>query len=54
MNKKIYKAPQVRKVKLEIKNAILAVCHTSSSTMWPGDDGTPCNLAPACFSGPGT
>lgn len=29
MNKKSYEAPIVRKVNLEIKNALLSVCHSS-------------------------
>jgi len=29
MNKKSYEAPIVRKVHLEIKNALLSVCHSS-------------------------
>ncbi len=54
MDKKVYKAPQVKKVKLVIKNAILAVCHTSP-TYTPGDPSTtPCNITPGCFSGPGS
>lgn len=31
MNKKPYEAPKVKKVKLEVKNAILATCHSSPS-----------------------
>ena len=29
MNKKPYKAPVVKKVHLEIKNAVLSICHSS-------------------------
>lgn len=57
MNKRQYEAPKVVKVNLLVKTAILAVCHTSPSTTpripeAPG--GTPCNVTPGCFSGPGT
>ena len=31
MKKKLYEAPQVKKVSLEIKNAILATCYTSTA-----------------------
>ena len=57
MSKKEYRAPEVRKVKLQVKNAILAVCHTSPEQAprggMPGAYTTPCNLTPGCFSGPG-
>ncbi len=29
MNKKPYEAPIVKKVRLEVRNAVLAVCHSS-------------------------
>ncbi|HOE69587.1 MAG TPA: hypothetical protein PLE10_03725 [Brevefilum sp.] len=44
MNKKTYAAPQVKKVKLEIKNAILAVCNQSPSVMDPKDGPVPCSI----------
>ncbi len=44
-DKKPYEAPAVKKVKLEIKNAILSVCH-SSANMDPAVGGVgPCTLA---------
>ena len=57
MSKIEYRAPEVRKVKLQVKNAILAVCHTSP-TQTPRGPGslpgaTPCNITPGCFTGPG-
>lgn len=30
MNKKLYEKPIIKKVKLDIKNAVLAVCHSST------------------------
>lgn len=30
MNKKLYEAPQVKKVSLDIKNAVLAACFSST------------------------
>lgn len=52
MKKKAYSAPQVVKVNLAVKNAILAVCHTSP-TATPRVGGSTCNITPGCFSGPG-
>ena len=52
MNKRIYQAPKVKMVKLEIKNAILAVCH-SSPNLIPMIPGSGCDLTPGCYSGPG-
>lgn len=31
MEKKPYEAPMVKKVRLEVKESVLAVCHTSQS-----------------------
>lgn len=56
MSKRQYEAPEVIKVNLLVKSAILAVCHTSPSTIprIPASPvGTPCNVTPGCFSGPG-
>ena len=51
MDKKIYVAPMVSKVSLEVKNAVLGFCH-SSPNLFPSDElgvcgsqgnpGTPC------------
>ena len=50
MNKKPYEAPTVKKVRLEIKSAILAVCNTSSNVT-PYDEGfgTPCSISSGCY-----
>jgi len=52
MEKKQYTAPVVRKVRLEIKNAVLATCNSSPLYMSPKDPvtGEPCNLNPGCFN----
>ena len=42
MDKKIYIAPMVSKVSLEVKNAVLGFCH-SSSNMFPNNEVGPCN-----------
>ena len=47
MNKKPYKAPVVKKVKLEIKDAILAVCHSSTITTPKGS--STCEITPRCY-----
>ncbi len=50
MSKKIYEAPIVTKVKLEVKNAVLSVCHTTFDNT-PRVEGIPagqCSLDPAC------
>lgn len=50
MDKRTYSAPQIREVKLEIKNSILAVCHQSTVTMDPKiADGVPCSLEVGCY-----
>lgn len=52
MSKKIYEAPIVRKVKLEVKNAVLSVCHTTydNTPRIPGGLPGSCKLDPACMS----
>lgn len=50
MNKKIYEPPVIKKVKLEVKNAVLSVCHSSMV----GDDRDAiggCRVTAACVSG---
>ncbi len=42
MNKKPYAAPQLKQVRLEIKNAILAYCHQSPTIMDAKIEGIPC------------
>lgn len=37
MEKKPYEAPVVKKVSLEIKNAVLALCYSSSAVSVPFD-----------------
>lgn len=49
MNKKPYQAPQVKKVKLQVKNAILAVCHSSPLTSDPRSGEVPCAIITACY-----
>jgi hypothetical protein len=46
MNKKPYEAPTVKKVRLEVKNAVLGICNTSSAP----DAITPpgCKITIAC------
>jgi hypothetical protein len=50
MNKKPYEPPVVKKVKLEIKNAILAACNTSSIIDPTGTLG--CHVTPRCYVAP--
>ncbi len=50
MNKKPYQAPEVKKVKLEVKESVLAFCHTSPE-MTPGDSGPNC-ISSGCFTKP--
>lgn len=50
MNKKPYKAPVVKKVRLEMSTAVLAVCHSSTV----GDSRTAptgCRISEECFFG---
>ena len=51
MDKKLYVAPEVKKVRLEIKNAVLAVCNSSPTYMSPKDiyNNRPCTAVPGCF-----
>lgn len=50
MNKKTYVAPVVKRVELEVKSAILAVCHTSAVTMDPQLGPTPCSISLSCYN----
>ncbi len=50
MNKKTYQAPAVKKVRLMVKNAILAVCHTSPVNDPKGTSS--CKLTPRCWRAP--
>ena len=50
MSKKPYAAPQLKQVRLEIKNAILAVCHQSPTVMDPQIGPTPCSPATGCYN----
>jgi len=47
MNKKKYEAPVVKRVKLEVKNSILSVCH-SSLIIDPEGLGDGCRLNGLC------
>ena len=51
MDKKAYVAPVVKKVRLEIKNAVLAVCNQSPTYMAPKDiyNNIPCQGVPGCY-----
>jgi len=49
MEKKYYTAPKVIRVKLVVKNAILAVCHSSTSTAPSEEPYFSCTLA-ACLT----
>lgn len=53
MKKKDYESPKITRVKLEVKNAILAVCH-SSPNMAPGppDEEDPCWVTIGCYNPP--
>lgn len=51
MNKKPYEAPIVTKVKLEVKNAVLSICHTSyDNTPRIGGVTAQCNLPGGCMN----
>lgn len=53
MIKKPYETPQITKVKLVIKNSILAVCHSSPNmTPGPPEAPTPCTITSGCFNPP--
>jgi hypothetical protein len=49
MNKKLYEAPKIQKVKLSIKDSIMANCH-SSPNLTPKDPD--CYIAVGCFNPP--
>lgn len=51
MNKRTYAAPRIKRVKLEIKNAILAVCNQSPTIMDPKVGPVPCSAAVGCYIG---
>jgi len=51
MNKKRYEAPAVKRVRLVIKNSVLAVCH-SSPNLTPRSQGASCNISVACYNPP--
>lgn len=51
MNKKPYRAPAVTAVRLEVKSAILAVCH-SSPNLTPRDGDVPCTINLGCYNPP--
>jgi hypothetical protein len=50
MKNKLYEAPAIKKVRLVVKNAVLAVCRTSSSATPANDPGPDCKINPGCFS----
>jgi len=50
MNKKRYEAPVLKKVRLVVKNAILAQCH-DSPVMDPKGI-APCSQTPGCYNAP--
>ena len=50
MNKKPYEAPVVKKVRLEIKNAVLAVCHSSPNLTPKQAPINNCALESACYN----
>jgi hypothetical protein len=50
MQKKNYEAPKINRVKLEIKNSILSVCHSSPNMTPNGFDGDTCAISQTCFN----
>ncbi len=44
MDKKLYEAPQVKKVSLDVRNSVLGVCFSSSV----GDPTDTCRLTTSC------
>ena len=50
MNKKPYEAPVVIKVRLEIKNAVLAVCHSSPNLTPKQAPISNCAFESACYN----
>ena len=51
MKKKPYQAPAVRKVRLVVEDAVLAVCHTSPAQDPKG--AISCEITPGCWKPPG-
>ena len=51
ITKKTYEAPEVRRVNLVVKNAVLAVCHTSP-TLQPKNVPVPgpCAIITGCYT----
>ena len=49
-DKKSYEAPKVKVVRLAIKNAVLAVCHSSPNLDPRG--ATPCTITVGCYNPP--
>lgn len=52
MNKKSYQAPTITKVRLEVKNAILAVCHSSPNVTPREEPYNDCSMDPGCYNSP--
>jgi len=50
MNKKTYVAPVVKRVDLNIKNAILAACHQSPTYTDPQEGPAPCAAVANCYN----
>lgn len=50
MQKKNYEAPKINRVKLEIKNSILSVCHSSPNMTPLGVGGDSCLMLDTCYS----
>jgi len=50
MDKRSYSAPQIREVKLEIKNSILAVCNISPTIMDPRIGPVACSVETGCYA----
>lgn len=50
MNKRTYAAPRVKRVKLEIKNAILANCNQSPTIMDPKTGPVACSALAGCYN----
>lgn len=49
MIKKQYSTPEVKRVKLEIKTAILAACNQSPTITDPKIGGAPCQISTGCY-----
>jgi len=53
MQKKDYTAPKITKVNLNLKNAILAVCHSSPLALSPKEAPVnDCRFATGCYNPP--